>query len=215
MTYKFGRYTLNTATRQVLGDSQEIHLSPKAYDLLLALVENHHRALSKTELQERLWPATFVEETNLATLVAEIRRTLKDTAHAPTLIRTMYGFGYRFVASVTEVHAPRRRGGAGVRPFLVVGGRHVTLADEENVIGRAEDATVWIDSAGVSRHHARIVVSEDAATVEDLGSKNGTFVGTEAVTAPRRLSDGDEIRVGPVTLIFRTAPIARSTETVI
>ncbi len=215
MIYRFGAYTLNAATRQVLRDRDEIHLSPKAYDLLVMLIADRQRAVSKVELQERLWPETFVDETNLATLVAEIRRGLKDTAHAPTFIRTMYGFGYRFVANVTETHASRGRSRAHMRPFLIVDGRHVSLAEDENVIGRAEDATVWIDSAGVSRRHARILVADEGARLEDLGSKNGTYVGAELVTEPRFLADRDEIRVGPVTLTFRTAPKSRSTETVL
>ena len=214
MTYRFGPYVLNEATRQLLRDQAEIHLSPKAYDLLVALVANRQRAMSKVELQESLWPSTFVDETNLATLVAEIRRGLKDTAHAPTFIRTMYGFGYRFVANVTEAQAPRRGGRSRMRPFVVVDGRHVALAEDENVIGRAEDAVVWIDSAGVSRRHARLLVADEGVTLEDLGSKNGTYVGADPVTEPRLLADGDEIRVGPVTLTFR-AVISRSTETIL
>ena len=214
VTYQFGPFTLNAATRQLLRHGDEIHLSPKAYDLLLALVVNRQRAVSKQDLQQQLWPTTFVEETNLATLVAEIRRGLGDAAKSPTFVRTVYGFGYRFVASVTEGHPPRRTGGARMRPFVVLDGRHVALVDDETVIGRAEDAAIRIDSAGVSRRHARIVVTETATTIEDLGSKNGTCVGEEPVSAPRQLSDGDEIRVGPVTLTFRSALMSRSTETV-
>jgi hypothetical protein len=166
-------------------------------------------------LQERLWPATFVHETNLATLIAEVRRALKDAASTPAFIRTMYGFGYRFVANVTEAHAPARRGGARGRPILVVDGRQVTLAEDESVIGRAEDAAVRVDAAGVSRRHARVVVADGAATVEDLGSKNGTYIGAELVTTPRLLADGDEIRIGPVTLTFRTRLVSSTTETVV
>jgi DNA-binding winged helix-turn-helix (wHTH) protein len=214
VTYRFGPFTLNAATRQLLRETDEIHLSPKAYDLLLALVVNRQRAVSKQDLQQQLWPATFVEETNLATLVAEIRRGLGDAAKSPAFVRTVYGFGYRFVASVTEGHAPRRAGGGRMRPFIVLDGRRVALVDDETVIGRAEDATIRIDSAGVSRRHARIVIAETTATVEDLGSKNGTYVGGEPVSAPRALNDGDEIRVGPVTLMFRSPLMSRSTETV-
>jgi pSer/pThr/pTyr-binding forkhead associated (FHA) protein len=101
-----------------------------------------------------------------------------------------------------------------MRPFIVLDGRRVALVDDETVIGRAEDATIRIDSAGVSRRHARIVIAETTATVEDLGSKNGTYVGGEPVSAPRALNDGDEIRVGPVTLMFRSPLMSRSTETV-
>ena len=65
------------------------------------LLANRSRAVSKAELQQHLWPSTFVEETNLAGLVAEIRRALRDSASSPMFVRTVYGFGYRFVGDVT------------------------------------------------------------------------------------------------------------------
>ena len=64
------------------------------------------------------------------------------------------------------------------------------FAEGENVIGRDPRSSVWVDASGVSRRHARILVSGDAVTLEDLGSKNGTFVGARAVTdslTPRKL----------------------------
>jgi predicted component of type VI protein secretion system len=82
-----------------------------------------------------------------------------------------------------------------------------------NVIGRAPDATIQVDVAGVSRHHARIVVSNGEATLEDLGSKNGTFVEHKRITSTR-LSDGDELRLGSVSLTFRIEPPQGPTDTV-
>ncbi|MDQ3345984.1 MAG: FHA domain-containing protein [Chloroflexota bacterium] len=79
-------------------------------------------------------------------------------------------------------------------------------------IGSAPTAS-RIDSGGVSRHHARVVVQGDEARVEDLGSKNGTFIDGALVTDPRVLNDGDEIRVGPVALTFKIAPPTQATET--
>src|SRR4030095_1705487 len=78
VTYRFGRFTLDTRTRQLLDDDNEVHLSPKAFELLQVLVRNRDRAMSRSELHEHLWPSTFVLETNLASLVAEIRRALGD-----------------------------------------------------------------------------------------------------------------------------------------
>ena len=72
MVYRFGDFTLDDATRQLLSGGSEVHLSPKAYDLLAALIADRSRALSKAELMQRLRPSTFVEETNIAGLVTEI-----------------------------------------------------------------------------------------------------------------------------------------------
>jgi DNA-binding winged helix-turn-helix (wHTH) protein len=214
VTYRFAGFVADSGRRQLIADGRELHLSPKAFELLLLLIEHRARAVSKAELQERLWPSTFVGETNLPTLVAEIRRALDDGARDSKYVRTMHRFGYRFVAVVDEAApAPAGSSDTAIHMYLTAVGRQFPLAEGTMVIGRANDAAVRIDSAGVSRHHARIVVSGDEARVEDLGSKNGTFVDGKAVSGPCLLRDGDEIRVGPMALTFRVAQPAEATET--
>jgi DNA-binding winged helix-turn-helix (wHTH) protein len=226
VVYRFGDFTLDDDIRQVFLGRTEVHLSPKAYELLTLLLANRTRAVSKAELQQHLWPSTFVEETNLAGLVAEIRRALGDSASSPAFVRTVYGFGYRFVGEVavdarvdTRVDT-RVYSGAGqsepsrVKLCVVWAGREMVLMEGANVIGREPDAAIRIDARGVSRHHARIFVAHDAATVEDLGSKNGTRVNGQPVTAATRLSNGDEITLGTVTLTFRIASLLNPTETI-
>ena len=201
MNVRFGEFTLDTDTRQVLGTAGELHLSPKAYELLKILVENRPRALSKNELHERLWPATFVAEVNLASLIAEIREALGDDARQPRFIRTAHRFGYAFCGSVTEApppHAPQ-----STFCWLVSKGRRIPLRAGENVLGRDPEDGISLDSPTVSRRHARIVISEGSVTLEDLDSKNGTFLKGQRVSAAVPLSNGDEIRAGSVVLRFR------------
>ena len=214
MTYSFAGFVVDSGTRQLLADGREVHLSPKAFELLLRLVEQRSRALSKSELQDALWPSTFVGETNLATLVAEIRRALGDSAQASSYLRTVHRFGYRFVADVTE-SAPATPPSPRVHRYLVAGERRFPLRSGALIIGRAADADVRIDSSGVSRHHARLTMTAGEARVEDLESKNGTFVDGTPVGEGRVLTDGSEIRVGPVALIFRIAPATEATETML
>lgn len=212
MVYQFGDFTLDPGTRQLLRSGAEVHLAPKAFDLLVLLVASRARAVSKDELQQRLWPSTFVEETNLATLIAEIRRTLRDSAANPKFVRTIYGFGYRFVGELIEDVGASRSEQRRVRLWLIVERRHIPLLEGANVIGRTEDAAIQIDSPGVSRYHARILVTGGDATLEDIGSKNGSYVNGTLVTT-RRLSDGDEIRLGAAVLTFRIASQTGPTET--
>ena len=101
-TVRFGLFSLDAATRQLLRDGREVSLSPKAFQLLLLLVVNRERAVSRQELHQTLWPSTFVLDTNIASLIAEIRRALDDVAAKPRFIRTMHRFGYRFVGQVDE-----------------------------------------------------------------------------------------------------------------
>jgi len=213
VTYRFGSFSVECDTRQLVSHGSEIHVSPKAFDLLRMLIEHRDRAVSKAELQEWLWPSTFVGETNLTTLVAEIRRALNDGARDSQYVRTMHRFGYRFVAPVSEVGHGSAASTTGTGMYLTTADRHFPLPEGAFVIGRARDAAIRIDAGGVSRHHARVVVAGDEARVEDLGSKNGTFVDGAAVTGACLLKDGGEIRVGPVALIFRIALPTQVTET--
>jgi DNA-binding winged helix-turn-helix (wHTH) protein len=215
MTYRFGRFSANSATRQLLADGREVHLSPKAFELLCMLIEHRARALPKAELHERLWPATFVGETNLPALVAEIRRALGDSAQDPAYVRTVHRFGYRFVAAVGDGPLAPIVPDKAIRMYLTSGDRQFPLAEGGMTIGRAGDAAIRIDSGAVSRHHARVVVTGGEARVEDLGSKNGTFVDGKPVTGSHLLTDGNEIRVGPVALTFRVAPAIEATDTLI
>jgi DNA-binding winged helix-turn-helix (wHTH) protein len=198
-----GELTFDGESRQLLRGAEEVHLSPKAFELLKILVEQRPRALSKQELHERLWPDTFVSEVNLASLIAEIRAALGDTASEPTFIRTARRFGYAFCGVGVEAADTRAIDGATSFCWLIKDGRRVPLRLGENILGRDLDDGVRIDSPTVSRRHARIVISDGEAALEDLQSKNGTFVGEQPVSGTIRLKDGDEIRTGSVVVRFR------------
>ena len=213
MLYRFGEFTLDVRTRRLLRGEQEVHLSPKAFALLTELVENRAQAMSKADLQQKLWPSTYVLETNLAGLIAEIRHVLDDPADEPRFIRTMHRFGYWFIGSVLEEDAADREAPPRVKYWLMWETRQIPLSPGENVLGRAPDAAVWIDAPGVSRQHARICLEGSAATVVDLGSKNGTYLRGRRVIEPSPLKDGDQIRLGSVVITFRIPPPAGSTET--
>ncbi len=213
VTYRFGEFALDVRTRRLLRNDQEAHLSPKAFELLVLLVEHRAQALSKAELQQKLWPSTYVLETNLAGLIAEIRHVLGDQADDPLYIRTMHRFGYWFVGTVLEHGAAADPVAPAVRYWVFWEARQIPLSPGDNILGRAPDAAVWIDAPGVSRHHARIHVEGTEATLEDLGSKNGTYLRAQLVTAPAVLHDGDQIRLGSVVVTFRVPPPAGLTET--
>jgi Tol biopolymer transport system component/DNA-binding winged helix-turn-helix (wHTH) protein len=103
---RFGPFTLDLESRQLTSGGEDVHLEPKAFELLSALVLARPKALSKADLQERLWPGTFVAEANLSNLVAEIRATLGDPARAPKYVRTAHGFGYAFCGEAEQSTDP-------------------------------------------------------------------------------------------------------------
>jgi DNA-binding winged helix-turn-helix (wHTH) protein len=210
MRVRFGEFVLDSATREITRGGAVVPVAPKVFQLLELLLERRPAAVAKAEIHERLWPHTFVSESNLARLAAEAREALGDQARDPRYLRTVFGFGYAFCGeAVEERHAPRPARSCTV----LVGDREIALHDGENILGRAEDAVVWINSSKASRRHARILVGEGGAILEDLGSKNGTFVRGHRIARPCALGDGDEICVGEVVMTFRSARGSRSTET--
>ena len=220
MRLLFSDFCLDRATRQLLRAGTERHLEPKAFELLELLVLRRPEAVSKAEIQERLWPNTFVSESNLSGLVAQIRRALDDGAQEARVLRTVHGFGYAFAVEAREEGppaAPSPAASPSVPPSpgarVLWGERVFALGPGENMLGRAEEATVQIEAPGVSRMHARVVVGRGAATIEDLGSKNGTFLREERLVAPGVLRDGDTFRLGGQLLIFRIAQSGLPTDT--
>jgi DNA-binding winged helix-turn-helix (wHTH) protein len=211
---RFGDFVLDLGTRELRLGSEAVHLTPKAFELLMILIEQRPRAVAKGVLQERLWPGTFVSEANLPILVAEVRAALRDSARKPAFIRTVHGFGYAFCGeTVGAVQPPPRPATATSACWLISKTRHVALHEGENVIGRDPSGDVWVDGRGVSRRHARISVRGEKATIVDLDSKNGTWVKGERLMSPLRLADGDQIRFGSVRVTFRVWTDGGSTET--
>lgn len=202
----------DSGPRQVFRAGKPIPISPKAFQLLEVLIERRPNAVSKEELQELLWPSTYVSEGNLPNLVADLRSELGDSPRSSRIIRTVQRFGYAFVA--TPLSAPHLKA-RGHAYRLILADRELTLEPGENLFGRDEEALVWIDDAAVSRRHARISIDESGAVLEDLGSKNGTYLRGERIQSPTRLSSGDRIAIGPASMIFRVLDATASTETAV
>src|SRR5262245_59065371 len=196
MRIRFGEWTFDGIRRELTRGGGAATLSPKAFELLRLLLERRPRPVPKYELFERLWPTTFVTEASLASLVAEIRREIGDDAREPRYVRTVHGFGYAF--SDEEASAADE----GVFR-LVWGTREVPLSEGENAIGREMDCEISIDDATVSRRHARVIITRGEACLEDLGSKNGTWLRGQRLDGCAALQDGDPIRIGSVPMVFR------------
>jgi DNA-binding winged helix-turn-helix (wHTH) protein len=213
--FRFGAFTLDLGTRQLLTGHQEVHLAPKAFDLLTALVLDRPKVLSKKVLLERLWPDTFVTEANLSNILSEVREALGDDARSPSFVRTAHGFGYAFCGEATALPDDRDPSADPCSCWIEWGTRRFPLSAGENVIGRDPDVEVRLDASTVSRRHARLIVQADGTVLEDRGSKNGTFHAGQRLSGPVRLTDGDAISIGSVLVTFRTRTGVGSTETAV
>ena len=201
MQLPFGPFVFDLDRRLLLRHGERVKLTPKAFDLLAILIERRPSAVSKEELYERLWPDTFVGPASLDALIAKIRAALDDSGRDSRYVRTAYGFGYAFDSD--DMPGTATAGALRPRVVFINERRTIHLHPGDNIIGRGDDVVVSIESTKVSRQHANITVSATGATIEDMGSKNGTFVGGERITSRRTLSDGDEISVGPARMMFR------------
>ena len=202
-SYALGAFLLDMHAGELRRGTEPIALPPKVFDLLVYLVQNQGRLVGHHELLDTLWPASDVGAASLTRAVADLRRALSDNADDPQYVQTVPRRGYRLIVHVAEVDAgPQRRA-----PFsLVYKNRAHALQIGENVLGRSDESVVPIHSPAVSRYHASLTVTETGATLRDLDSKNGTYLGEKRIAGEEVVAEGDEIRIGPIRLLFVRSP---------
>jgi DNA-binding winged helix-turn-helix (wHTH) protein len=210
MRLRFGDCTLDPEARELRRGGVPISLSPRAFRLLMLLLECRPRARSQQSLRDILWPDTVVGHTSLAQLVSEVRKALGDDAAEPRLVRTVSRFGYAFAGAVVEEPdaAESRFAGSFVsedREFLIPLG--------EALVGRGEGCRVRLASPLVSRVHARVRADDGRVLIEDAGSKNGTWINGERIEQPVELGDGDEVAFGLFRVVFRNTGEDEATRT--
>ena len=210
MQIRFGEFTFDRDQRLLLRGNEAVHLTPKAMNLLEVLIENRPRAMSKTELLDLVWPDATVEEGNLKSVIAEIRRALGDEGKDSTYVRTVYGHGYAFSGdAATEDSRPHFELRSAI--YVLHEEQRFMLEEGENILGRKPECSVFIDEISVSRQHAKITVSGKAAILEDLDSRNGTFLDGERIDRPVELRDGTAFRLGDAVLIYRFSDLDMET----
>lgn len=221
MSLRFDRFLVDLAGRRLLRDGAHIHLTPKAFELLLLLVDRRPAAVAKNAILEALWPGTFVLEANVANLVAEIRAALGDDSAHPKFVRTVPRFGYAFSGDVAVTSAaPAVAAAPGpaqpqamtsavaaapsaqpLSPIALVGANgRLALPEGSTILGREGVAADLLNSPLVSRRHARVDVQGGRVFIEDLGSKNGCTVDGARISGRVSLVSGASIGIGPLLL---------------
>ncbi len=205
MRVSFGEFVIDLESRELVRRGERLRLSAKAFQLLELLLRGRPRALSKAELMETLWPGVYVLESNLAGLVAEIRKALGASSREG-VIRTVQTYGYAFNAEVEEGRQP-------ILCHLMWREGQAALGAGVFDVGRDPSLQVLIDAPTISWSHARLQIAgtnrAPTVSVEDLGSRNGTFVNGERTTGPTAVADGAELRLGSVVVRVRLAGTTR------
>ena len=210
MRLQVDNLVFDSSSRQLWMDGAAIHLSNKAFDLLSLILERRPEVVSRADLHAHLWPDTFVSASSLPSLISEIRIAIDDRHRHPHLIRTVHGFGYAFQSPAPpDAEPPSTR----AEPLAwLVGTTEIALFAGETVFGREGSGVTQLPSSTVSRRHARLVIGADGNVLEDLGSKNGTYVNDRRLDSPTAVVDGDQLRVGSLVFTFRRRPAADSTQ---
>ncbi len=210
--FELGEWTVEPMLDRISRGEETVQLRPRVMDLLLCLVDARETVVSKQRLIDRVWGTEFVTVNALTHAIAELRKKLGDDVRNPSYIETIPRWGYRVVAKLAVARPEERP--AQIRFALVdEDGTELPLRAGDNLIGRSAEADFLIDTSEVSRRHARIFIDGDSALIEDLRSKNGTFVRGQRIEAPVRLQDADEIQIGVSLATFRFKVVDDRTRT--
>ena len=214
MSVRFGDFELDFEARELRRAGEAVHLAPKAYSLLELLAREQPRAVAKEQILDTLWPGTFVADGSISVAVAEVRRALGDSGQEERYVRTVRGFGYAFCALPADEPTSRPSPNAVCR-LVAWGIEQHWLSPGEHLIGRDKACDVAIDAAGLSRRHARLRIGAREATLQDLESKNGSFINAKrlAPAESQPVHEGDEIRLGSIVFSLHWLAADRPTET--
>lgn len=213
---KFAEFELDLAAYVLRRPHGPLRLEKLPMEVLILLVQRAGTLVQRSEIQAMLWrPDVYVEhDSAINTAIRKIRRTLGDDAENPRFVETVVGKGYRFIARVESDGNPQAQSTAShARPsarwqhvfpsYAVTRGKQEFILEAgETVFGREPTAGVYVDHPSVSRRHACISIGSQGAVLEDLKSRNGTFVNGRRIEGPTKIDHGVLIGLGPITLTF-------------
>ena len=213
--FRVGEWCVEPTLNAIRCGETTRHLEPKVMDALVALARSGGGVVTKSELTDAVWQLPFISENRLVGVIASLRRALGDDVNEPRYVQTIPTRGYRLAVPVEwdggeAAREPERT----ARFTLETADETYRLHEGVNIVGREAEADIRIASDWVSRRHARLEVQGESVVLEDLGSKNGTFVNSGSLTGRVQLQDVDEIRLGraAVVLRFRASIAATRTE---
>jgi DNA-binding winged helix-turn-helix (wHTH) protein len=209
--FRFADFELDVAAFTLRRMGVAVRLEKIPMEVLVLLVQRAGTLVERDSIYTALWGSQVFLDRDAAinTAIRKIRKALGEDADRPRFVETVVGKGYRFVGRI--VPPPLDREAPAARYRLTRGAHAFALQNGENVIGRDPDVQVFLDHPSVSRRHARISITSDRVVLEDMNSRNGTYVDGRGITSPTDLRDGAIIGVGPITMTFVSLTAAAST----
>ena len=207
--FRFAQFELDLAAYLLKTQGEAVRLEKIPMEVLILLVRRAATLVERSEIASAVWgPGLFIEhEAAINTAVRKIRQALGDDPAAPRFVETVVGKGYRFIAAVES------RSGPGEPRYVVkVSGQEIVLRSGDTVLGRDPAAGVYVEHPSVSRRHARLSIEAGRARLQDLGSRNGTFLDGRRLDEPAEIVDDAIIGLGPVTLVVSVLRAPASTQ---
>ena len=210
-SFRFGEFELDVAAFTLRREGIPVPLEKIPMEVLVLLVEHAGTLVARDSIHAALWGSDVFLDRDAAinTAMRKIRRALGEDVDRPRFVETVVGKGYRFVGQIVRDTVDPQRQLAVYR--LTRGTDAFALQDGENLIGRDPDVHIFLDHPSVSRRHARISIAAGRVVLEDLNSRNGTWIDGRGITSPTEVHDGTIIGVGPITLTFVSLSGAAST----
>jgi len=185
--YEFGRFRCDPGEQLVLCNGKPISLSPKSFEILLALVRSNGHLLTKDELMRQVWPDSFVEEANLTVNISALRKALGETSDGQQFIETVPKRGYRFIAAVTE----KQHDGQSGSPARNLDEAHYDLPKIKTAAAPPRLTRRWLAAAGmlltailiaflVSSRHAPLT-DKDTIVLAEIVNSTGDPVFDDAL----------------------------------
>jgi DNA-binding winged helix-turn-helix (wHTH) protein len=201
-SFRFGDFELDVAAFTLRREGIPVRLEKIPMEVLVLLVEHAGTLVARDSIHAAVWGADVFLDRDAAinTAMRKIRRALGEDVGRPRLVETVVGKGYRFVGQIVRETVDPRRQVAVYR--LTRGTDAFALQDGDNLIGRDPNVRVFLDHPSVSRRHARLSITGARVVLEDLNSRNGTWMDGRVITSPTEVHDGAIIGVGPITLTF-------------
>lgn len=191
--YRFGDYELDADTGELCRDGRAVPLEPRVFDLLHYFVSNPNRVLTKDEINRDIWQGRIVSDSALSSCVKSVRQAIADDGKSQTMLKTVYGRGFRFVGdvemdakSVPSANVPHEKPIIAVAPFANLGG---DPGEDHFADGMAADII-----AALSRHRWLTLVARNTMAQFKLG--DSTIEAIAAVTGADYIVEGSVRKVG-------------------
>jgi DNA-binding response OmpR family regulator len=205
MIYRFDDYELDPPRRELRRAGQPVAIEPKVFEVLLYLLQQRERVVTKEELLAHCWPGTFVSEAALSRCLAKVRKAVQPDPADPPVIKTVYGQGYCCIAAIATVEQPPPlpvTPVAGAKPSALPERSKILIVDDEPFnVDYLEQALADLGYETVSASNGQEALEKVATEAPDLILLDVMMPVMDGFTVCRILKDHEVTRLIPIVIM--------------